>query len=85
MRELFHELSRAAEETQDHVIQVRHLSQTALSSSTRTPASNPEDEKQRIAAALNRAGGNASEAARHLGIHRSTLYRRMKRLGMDIP
>jgi transcriptional regulator of acetoin/glycerol metabolism len=33
--------------------------------------------------ALLRAGGNVSEAARALGIGRATLYRRMKRVGMN--
>jgi transcriptional regulator of acetoin/glycerol metabolism len=36
-----------------------------------------------IRRALARAGGNASAAARALGIGRATLYRRMKQLGID--
>jgi transcriptional regulator of acetoin/glycerol metabolism len=35
-----------------------------------------------VAAALARAGGNRTRAARDLGIHRATLWRRMKRLGI---
>ena len=37
----------------------------------------------RIRAALTAAGGNRVEAARALGIERTTLYRMMKRLGID--
>ena len=33
--------------------------------------------------ALARAGGNASEAARSLGIGRATLYRRLARVGLS--
>jgi len=32
---------------------------------------------------LDRNGGDKAKAARELGIHRSTLYRKMKRLGLD--
>lgn len=40
-------------------------------------------ERAAILRALARAGGNVSAAARALGIGRATLYRRMKRLGVD--
>ncbi|MEM1102014.1 MAG: GAF domain-containing protein [Pseudomonadota bacterium] len=40
-------------------------------------------EKAALVRALTRAGGNASAAAKALGIGRATLYRRMKRLGIS--
>lgn len=41
-------------------------------------------ERAAILRALARAGGNVSAAARALGVGRATLYRRMRRLGIDI-
>jgi transcriptional regulator of acetoin/glycerol metabolism len=40
-------------------------------------------ERAAVLRALARAGGNVSEAARALGVGRATLYRRIKRLGLD--
>ncbi|MEP2531146.1 GAF domain-containing protein [Shimia sp.] len=40
-------------------------------------------ERAAVVRAISRAGGNVSQAARQLGIGRATLYRRMKRLGLD--
>lgn len=40
-------------------------------------------QKDAVIRALARAGNNVSEAARQLGIGRATLYRRIKRLGLD--
>lgn len=40
-------------------------------------------ERAAVMRALTRSGGNVSAAARHLGIGRATMYRRMKRLGID--
>ena len=42
-----------------------------------------EKEKEAIASALEETGWNATKAARTLGIHPSTLYRKLKRYGMD--
>ncbi len=44
------------------------------------PSGFEKAERAAVMRALARAGGNASEAARALGIGRATLYRRMKRL-----
>ena len=42
-------------------------------------------DRQAIQAALERSGFNRLVAARELGIHKTTLFRRMKRLGMALP
>jgi transposase-like protein len=39
-------------------------------------------ERLRIIDALNEAGGNKKQAARTLGIHRSTLYAKLRKLGL---
>jgi len=41
-------------------------------------------ERQLILAALERAGWRRDEAAKSLGINRTTLYKKLKRLGMDL-
>lgn len=51
---------------------------------TRTgPTGFEKAERAAVVRALARADGNVSQAARALGIGRATLYRRMKRLGLD--
>ena len=42
-------------------------------------------ERHLIAETLHRRGGNRTEAARDLGINMSTLYRKIKGLGIDVP
>jgi PAS domain S-box-containing protein len=44
-----------------------------------------EWEARAIRDALEQAGGNRMEAARRLGVHKTTLYRRMRALGIDGP
>ena len=46
------------------------------------PATDPADE---LRTALRRSGWNVSETARQLGVSRMTLYRRMERLGLQLP
>ena len=41
-------------------------------------------ERQLIIDALERAGWRRDVAARSLGINRTTLYKKLKRLGMDV-
>jgi two-component system response regulator AtoC/two-component system response regulator HupR/HoxA len=40
-------------------------------------------ERRELLAALERCAGNKAEVARLLGIQRTTLYYRLKRLGID--
>jgi two-component system response regulator HydG len=47
------------------------------------PGTLQEMERQRIVDALLETGGNKKQAARRLGIHRSTLYAKMRRYGID--
>ena len=47
------------------------------------PAGLEKAERAALVRALARAGGNVSQAARALGIGRATLYRRMKKLGLN--
>ena len=42
-----------------------------------------EAEKTALVQALTAAGNNKSRAARQLGIHRTLLYRKMKKLGIS--
>ncbi|HDL02942.1 MAG: Fis family transcriptional regulator [Candidatus Zixiibacteriota bacterium] len=52
-------------------------------SSSLTPITRTIDEESSIKQALTAAGGNISEAAQELGIHRTTLWRRLKRYNLD--
>ncbi len=65
-------------------IQLPPALQGAASASA-VPTLNLEDhEKQTILQALAQSGGNKKKAAQILGIHRPTLYGKMKRLGIEV-
>ena len=49
----------------------------------RSRAGSPEAQREEIEEALRSSGGNRAEAARQLGIGRVTLWKRMRRLGMN--
>ena len=42
-------------------------------------------QREYIRSAIKQAGGNMSDAAARLGLHRSNLYRKMRQLGMSVP
>ncbi len=62
--------------------QVRTRSATGASPQSSTLA---ELERQHIALVLDAVSGNKAAAARQLGIDRTTLYRKLRRLGIDAP
>ncbi len=65
----------------------RHAIQSALStrsSAVRERAHDPHAEARRsLVDVLGQCDGNTDRAAQALGVHRATIYRRMKRLGID--
>ncbi len=48
------------------------------------PTTTPSEVKNNITRALKKAGGNKAKAARLLGIDRSTLYRKIHELHIDL-
>jgi DNA-binding NtrC family response regulator len=97
VRELLHVLRRAAAMCGGEIIDTPDLP-TPVREGSQTPGSLPADaaptsrmslkeavsalEKRMIAEALERAGGNRSEAARQLGIARAQLYLKMEEYGL---
>jgi transcriptional regulator with PAS, ATPase and Fis domain len=70
------------------LIELSHLPPHLRKSPTSraVPAGSLRDlEKQRIEEALVQCGGNRQQAADLLGIHKSTLFRKVKRLGIRLP
>jgi PAS domain S-box-containing protein len=74
------------------IIQLEHLptefrqrigSEEPPAKATATPLGKILDEQARIRAALTKHAGHQSHAAQELGIDRTTLWRKMKRLGID--
>ena len=84
VRELEHTVERALLLSQGEVIRAEDLTlrgggvrAASLEEMTLDAA-----ERHLIQRALERAGGNVSEAAQHLGLSRSALYRRLQRFGL---
>lgn len=92
VRELENAIERAFVLCGDGPIDIRHLP-TELTSRGGAAAATSSDiraahdslDARAIKAALERHGQNRAAAARDLGIHRSTLHRKAKRLGFALP
>jgi transcriptional regulator with PAS, ATPase and Fis domain len=86
VRELRNVLVRAALRTASPVLGAEDIEPTCGEAAAPQPGSYgltlQETERQAILEALRRNDGNASQAASLLGVHRITLYRRMKRHGI---
>ena len=81
VRELIHVVENAAEEATGKPITPSHLLLHA-SAFTHQLLPPDQDERQQIIAALQATNGNVKAAAHRLGIHRNTLHRRLRKLGL---
>jgi PAS domain S-box-containing protein len=84
VRELENAVEHAFVMCHGSVIGIEHLPPniTARTNGAVYSSGEPPEEKQVILDALQRYGGNRSRAAAELGMHRSTLWRKMKTLGI---
>jgi two-component system response regulator AtoC len=98
VRELENVVERAAIVARGDLIEPRHLSfgdQHAILAEPPAAAAEPHGEgltlnkrldaieRRELLSALEKFGGNKAEVTRALGIHRTTLYYRLKKLGVD--
>jgi len=85
VRELENAIEHAFVMCQGDEILIEHLPSHVVSQSTtgNIPRVEAESEKETIRKALARNGGNKSRAAVELGMHRSTLWRKIKTMGID--
>lgn len=83
VRELRNVLLRATLACSDGILTPSHLPRQLLGETIRSaPVAAEPDDGERLRAALAETGGNVRAAARRLGIHWTTLYRRLRRLGI---
>ena len=91
IRELSNFIERGVALTQGNMLDIEHLPQNLGSLSVRvfkpeiavTPATLKEQETEHILQALKVADGNRTQAAKLLGIDRVSLWRKLKKLGID--
>ncbi len=83
VRELDHAVERAVLMSQQQMIRASELAVQSRDSSPRLEDLSLEEvERALIQKAMERSGGNVSEAAKTLGLSRSALYRRLQRYGL---
>ena len=84
IRELDNAIEHAYVLCSGNVIRVEdlpeHIREATKAQSRRLP---PDSEEAIVRDTLRRAGGNRAKAARELGMHRSTFWRKLKRLGIE--
>lgn len=91
IRELSNFIERGVALAQDKTLDIEHLPQNLGSVSVRVfkpetavmPATLKEQETEHILNALRMADGNRTQAAKLLGIDRVSLWRKLKKLGID--
>jgi DNA-binding NtrC family response regulator len=91
IRELSNFIERGVALTQGKTLDIEHLPQNLGSLSVRvfkpemaaTPTTLKEQEKEHILQALKVANGNRTQAAKLLGIDRVSLWRKLKKLGIE--
>jgi len=91
IRELSNFIERGVALTQDDTVDVQHLPQSLGALTVRvfkpemaaTPTTLEEQEAEHILNVLKMADGNRTQAARMLGIDRVSLWRKLKKLGID--
>lgn len=83
IRELDNVISVAAALCQNGVIELVDLPEALLSTIEATDSKPPHSRKSELKAMLAACDGNISEAARKLGVDRSTVHRQMKRYGLN--
>lgn len=91
IRELSNFIERGVALTQDDTVDVQHLPQSLGALTVRVfkpemaamPTTLEEQEAEHILNVLKMADGNRTQAARMLGIDRVSLWRKLKKLGID--
>jgi DNA-binding NtrC family response regulator len=91
VRELSNFIERGVALAQDRTLDIEHLPQSLGALTVRvfkpemaaTPTTLEEQEAEHILAVLKMADGNRTQAARMLGIDRVSLWRKLKKLGID--
>ncbi|MFP4354163.1 MAG: sigma-54 interaction domain-containing protein [Phycisphaerae bacterium] len=91
VRQLQHALEHAfvLTDPDETILSARTLPQELKGSGGNSPPSpsapqNPQQEARQVLAALEAVGGNKTRAAKRLGITRAGLYKKIKRLGLDV-